>query len=369
MNLFDYNFLSGISLRNRFVRSATNESMADVDSGMATPELIKVIDALAQGGVGMIISGHSYVSGEGQANSRKLAIDSDECIPGLNQLVKAAHHGGSAMIVQLAHAGAKAMDASGAIGPSPIAIKGDEQYCREMSTDDIKRIIEAFTAAAVRAQTAGFDGVQLHAAHGYLLSEFLSPYYNRRNDEYGGSISNRVRIIVEILKAVKDKCGKAYPVMIKINSEDFIPGGLNIDDSLEAVKILQSHGLNAVEVSGGTPDSIEGFDPIRKGLRSPEEEAFYETAARRFKAELNIPVILVGGIRSLETAQRLIDTKAADYIALSRPLIREPELIRRWQSGDTATATCISCNQCFRPIMTGRGMYCVIDKKANRAAE
>ncbi len=367
MELFENNLLAGIKLSNRFVRSATNESMAEPD-GIVTPKLVSVIETLASGDTGLIITGHSYVSAEGQANSRKLAIDRDACIPGLKEMADAAHRHGSAIVIQLAHAGALAMTPESAMGPSPILRPNQERPCREMSHEDIDRLIDSFVSAAIRAKTAGFDGVQIHAAHGYLLAEFLSPFYNKRTDEYGGDIINRSRIIVAILKAIKNKAGKDFPVMIKINSEDFVPGGLTVNDSLEAIKMLEKNGLDAVEISGGLPDSIPGCDPVRKGEITEGQEIYYRDAALKFKQALTIPVILVGGIRSLSTARRILSDKMADYVALSRPLIREPDLVKRWREGDESRAKCISCNQCFRPMLTGQGIMCMIAEKERRKA-
>jgi 2,4-dienoyl-CoA reductase-like NADH-dependent reductase (Old Yellow Enzyme family) len=358
--LFENNCIAGIQLRNRSVRSATYEGMA-TKNGLLTSKLIEEMAKLAEGEVGLIISGHAYVSLEGQAGSLQMAVDRDECIPGITQMAKAVHNAEGKIIVQLAHAGAQALDGPNAIGPSPIAM-GDTT-CRKMSITDIKNTVSTFAEAAIRTQKAGFDGVQLHAAHGYLLSQFISPFFNKRNDEYGGNIVGRSAIIIEILQQIKEKCGADYPVMIKINSDDFIDGGLSTEDCLAACAILEENGIDAIEFSGGAVESRKGFQPIRKGDLKTDSKPYYFDAAKHYKEKIKIPLILVGGIRYYENAENLLAQKICDYISLCRPLIREPNLIKRWRSGDRARAKCISCNLCMRPIMTGKSVYCVIEKR------
>ena len=360
-SLFQNNSLAGIQLRNRSVRSATYEGMATKD-GLMTPRLIEEMTKLAKGEVGLIISGHAYVSPEGNARKQQLAVDRDECIPGLKEMAKAVHASGGRIIVQLAHAGAQAPYET-AIGPSPIKRAMGDSICREMSKTDIANTVKAFGQAAVRVQKAGFDGVQIHAAHGYLLSQFLSPFFNKRTDEYGGDIKGRSRIIVEILRLIKEKCGNDYPVMIKINSEDFADGGLSREDSLAACSILEQEGIDAIEFSGGAfGASRKGFESIRKGDPEKTDKVYYFEAAKEYKEKINVPLILVGGIRYYENAEKLLSDNICDYISLCRPLIREPNLIKRWHSGDKSRATCISCNLCLRLIFTGKTLYCVMEK-------
>jgi len=360
--LFENNCLAGIQLRNRSVRSATYEGIATKD-GLVTPELINEMVKLTGGEVGLIISGHAYVSLEGQAGPLQMAVDRDECISGMTEMAEAVHDANGKIIVQLAHAGAQALDGPNAIGPSPIKKAMGDTTCREMSITDIKNTVTAFAEAAVRTQKAGFDGVQIHAAHGYLLSQFLSPFFNKRTDEYGGDITGRSKIVIEVLQHIKEKCGTDYPVMIKINSDDFIDGGLSTKDCLAACAILEENGIDAIEFSGGAVESRKGFQPIRKGDLKTDDKPYYFDAAKHYKEKIKIPLILVGGIRYYENAEKLLEDKLCDYISLCRPLIREPNLIKRWHSGDKSRATCISCNLCMRPLMTGKSVYCVIEKR------
>ena len=367
--LFEQNTLAGMTLRNRFIRSATFEGMGS-DNGLVKPGLNGKMRELADGGVGLIITGHTYFSIEGKASPGKVAVDRDECIPGLAKMAAAVHMNGGKIILQLGHAGAMASTACTGqepAGPSAIPGKDGKPLCREMNHDDIDTLTENIAAGARRAKKAGFDGVQIHAAHGYLFSQFLSPFFNRRQDEFGGSVENRTKIVIMALKKIKAVTGGGYPVLIKINSDDFIDGGINPDEMLEIAQLLEKNGIDAIEISGGTHFSKEGYDPVRKGNRAiPDHGAYYFKAAGKLKQSVKVPVILVGGIRAFDTAQNIIAYKAADYIAMSRPLIREPQLIKRWESGNTARASCESCNSCFRPVLTGKGLYCPVGERLKK---
>ncbi|MBP1733259.1 MAG: NADH:flavin oxidoreductase/NADH oxidase, partial [Deltaproteobacteria bacterium] len=225
------------------------------------------------------------------------------------------------------------------------------------------RVCQAFAHAARRAREASFDGVQLHAAHGYLLSQFLSPFYNKRTDAYGGTIQNRARIALESLKAIRAMVGNDFAVLAKINSEDFLEGGLTVDDMLQASAMLEQAGIDAIELSGGTVNPA-GLSASRKGaLESESHEIYYREAARQFKQRLRVPLMLVGGIRSYGVAELLLAEGVADYIAMCRPFIREPDLINRWKSGDVRRAFCASDNACFKPVFQGRGIACVAKEK------
>ena len=233
-----------------------------------------------------------------------------------------------------------------------------------MTISEIFQVIEDFKNAAVRAKKAGFDGVQIYAAHGYLLSQFLSPFFNKRTDEYGGSIKNRAHLILEILRTIRSTLGKKFTVIIKLNSEDFIEGGFTQNEMLQVAAMLESTGIDAIELSGSISLKISKYFSFRKGrIGSKEEEVYYRDAAKLYKREIAVPLILVGGIRSYEVAKELVEKKQADYISLCRSLIREPDLIKRWQLGNTERSTCISCNKCFPQSRSGKGLYCVLEKQ------
>ncbi len=362
-SLFEPTVINGLPLSNRFIRSATWEGMATED-GRATPKLTDAMVALAEGGVGLIISGHAYVQQVGQASPFQLGFYDDSLIAGLTSMTEAVHAAGGRIVAQLAHAGHFALEK--AIGRPPVAVSVFDELTEapraQLSTRDIDELKTAYVAAARRAQAAGFDGIQLHSAHGYLLSQFLSPWFNRRSDAYGGSVDNRARIHVETIRAIREAIGEDYPILVKMNCEDFAEGGLSVADSIAAAKQMVAAGLDAVELSGGLLTGGK-MSPSRPNINKPEKEAYFQEAARAFKQALDVPLILVGGIRSLEVAARLLEEKTANYFSMSRPLIREPDLIRRWQSGDGSPAHCLSDNLCFRPGLMGQGIYCVTEER------
>jgi 2,4-dienoyl-CoA reductase-like NADH-dependent reductase (Old Yellow Enzyme family) len=236
-----------------------------------------------------------------------------------------------------------------------------------MTPEDIREVTEAFGLAAQRAKAAGFDGVQIHAAHGYLLSQFLSPFYNKRFDDYGGTVENRYRVLGQVLKKVRATVGDDFPVLVKLNSQDFLEGGLRLEDSVKIGGWLQEDGIDAIELSGGTLKSGP-LSPSRSDITTEEHEAYFVDGAKAFKKKVTVPLLLVGGIRSWPVAERIIEQGIADYISMSRPFIREPGLIRRWQGGDLRPAFCLSDNQCFGPAMAGKGIYCVVERKEKEKA-
>jgi 2,4-dienoyl-CoA reductase-like NADH-dependent reductase (Old Yellow Enzyme family) len=361
--LFETTNLNGMALKNRFVRSATAEGMATED-GECTPRLVNLMVELVEGGVGLIITGHAYVIKRGQATPWQLGIYDDKLISSLRKMTDAVHERDGRIIAQLAHSGLRA-NPKLIDGPplAPTAMEGlNEVIAQEMTLEDINATVQAFGNAAERAREAGFDGVQIHAAHSYLLSQFLSPAFNLRDDDYGGPIENRARILVEVVEAIRKRVGQDYPLLIKINSRDFLEGGLELDDSIRAGAILKDVGLDAIEISGGTYASGE-LVPMRKGIKNEKDEAYFKAEARAFKEEIDLPIILVGGIRSFHIAEGIVNDHIADYISLCRPLIREPGLIKRWRSGDLSKATCISDTKCLRPALSGKGVYCVVEKR------
>jgi 2,4-dienoyl-CoA reductase-like NADH-dependent reductase (Old Yellow Enzyme family) len=360
--LFESTAIKQMAVANRFVRSATWEGMAGED-GSCTPTLTQLMVQLAEGGVGLIISSHSYVSREGQAGPWQLGIYSDKLVAGFAEMTKAVQNASGKIVMQLAHAGVQAN--SSLTGKPPKGPSAFEKVpaSQEMNHGEIQRVVEAFGDAALRAQTAGFDGVQIHAAHGFLLSQFLSPFFNKRRDLYGGSIENRARLVLDVFQSVRIKVGDQFPVMIKLNSEDFLEGGLSLEEMVQVAAMLETAGIDAIELSGGTGYS-GNCTPVRQGkFASEDEEAYHLDGARKCKEKIGVPLMLVGGIRSYGVAEKLVSEGLTDYISLSRPLIREPHLIDRWKSGDTRKAMCQSDNLCFNPIVQGEGIYCVVEKR------
>ncbi len=358
--------LNTLEIPNRFVRSATYEGLATED-GVVSPALVAAMETLARGKVGLAITGHAYISPEGRASGRQLALYDDDFIPGLRRMTAAVHDAGGLIMAQLGHAGGFA-EAAGRRACAPSAEPFADRPVRAMDEEDIDALVQAMADAACRAREAGFDGVQVHSAHAYLLSQFLSPYFNRRQDVYGGSSQNRCRLLRRVLTAIRAATAPEFPLLVKLNATDWLPGGITAEDAAYAARCCVECGADGVELSGGRAGGPPSQMPARVVRRkSPADEAWYADTARRCKAEMGaVPLILVGGMRSLEKAEDVLARGAADMIAFSRPLIREPDLPARWRAGDISPAACISCNACYGPIRINNGFYCPVAEKDAR---
>jgi 2,4-dienoyl-CoA reductase-like NADH-dependent reductase (Old Yellow Enzyme family) len=317
---------------------------------------------LARGGVGLIITSYAFVGREGQSSPRQLAVDDDRFLPGLRGMAAAVHAAGGKIAMQIVHGGAfSSPDLTGreVIGPTA-GEKDGKPAGRAMTLEDIAAVTAAFTQAALRAKQAGFDAVQIHAAHGFLISQFLSPALNRRTDDYGGSLPNRAQLLLEVVRGIRRAVGRDYPILVKLNSEDFLDRGMTREEAVQVAVLLEQATVDAIEYSGGTVASPAALAPPRPGvLKSATDEVYYREASRLLKQAVSIPLMLVGGIRSYAVAEELVAGGTADFISLSRPLICEPGLIQRWREGDRRKARCISCNSCFGPPSEGKGFYCV----------
>ena len=361
--LFESTKINGMNIKNRFVRSATHEAMAGLD-GRVNDQLLGCMAELALGEVGLVITGHAHVAREGQAGPRQMGIYSDAMIDSLKRVALAVHEHGGLVAVQLAHAGKNGIgkDEYAPLSPSDVVVDGVKKSSA-MTVDEIKRTVNAFGDAAVRAVKSGFDAVQIHAAHGYLLSQFLSPYYNQRDDAYGGTLENRAKFLVQVYEEIRQRVGKSFPVLVKINSEDFLEEGITVKEIIKVCHMLEDRGMDAIEMSGGTFESGK-LIPSRAGTsKSEEREVYYRKAAEDFKKEIKIPLILVGGFLSFNIAEDVVTSGLTDYVALSRPLIREPHLVKRWAAGDRKKAFCISCNKCFSTLALEEALHCAMDKK------
>lgn len=341
MKAFEPITLSHLTLKNHFVRSATHDYMQQ-DDGLISEAQLDLYEELALNQVGMIITGHLYVSSEGRASADQNSIASDEVLPQLTQLVKRVTSHGSALIAQLAHAGAKAR-VKRPVGPSPLTLR-DDVTCHELTIGEIHQLKEAFIQAAIRAQKAGFTGVQVHMAHGYLLSEFITPEYNWRTDEYGGNVENRFRLAREILLGIKEACGEDYPVFVKINSNVLTEDAAYEQDLVYILNQCHLLKVEAVELSG-----CDFFQKKR------HDHLYYLERAKRLKQQVDILLILVGGIRTLEDVEQVL---AADIelVSMSRPFICEPDLIQRFK--EKQEAKCVTCNSCYG-LYYQKGKKCV----------
>jgi len=367
--LSDKTTINDMALANRLVRSDTWEGMCEQD-GKPTEKVVNWYRELAKGGIGLIITGYAFIRPEGKQLPGKMGIHTDAFAGNYENLTRAVHDAGGKVALQIVHAGGETdTNTAGRQPLAPSAVKVDQfpEMSAELSKDEISDIVTAFAEGARRAKAWGFDAVQLHGAHGFLINQFLSPLTNRRTDEYGGSMENRCRFLLEVYRKVRETVGAEYPVLIKLNAADYVDGGLEIDDAVYAAKKLSGAGIDAIEISTGTPASGEK-GPARGKINKPEREAYNLDLARKVKAAVGCPVIVVGGFRSYEVAEKAIRDDGMDCISMARPLIREPGLPNRWLQGDRSPAKCISCNSCFKPGLEEGGIYCVIEKKEREKA-
>ena len=383
-SVFDRSTLAGISLQNRFIRSATHEAMGD-EEGRPLKKLAQLYERLSRGGVGAIITGVLGVHVNGQGFPNMLMLDKDQYVEDYKKLLEPVKNLGTPVIAQLAHTGGKSHPSAvgkEVLGPSKKKYPPWNLVTKEMTVEEIEEVIDGFVQAVRRTKEAGFDGVQIHAAHGYLLSEFLSPHCNYRTDEWGGDTERRYRIIGEIMQAARQVVG-SYPIMIKISSHDADKNGMTLSEAIKVARLFQESGGDAVEVSSG---GINAFDmsrvekipveaifkldpqfsqlhPLLKKILStllplmvkkvtPIYNYNVEPAAQ-IKEQLDIPVIVVGGLRKLGDMEQIINEEKADYVSLCRPLIIEPTLIERFQSGKQDRSKCIDCSYCLLGVLSG----------------
>lgn len=335
--------LRGMELKNRLLRSATMENMADVD-GYVTEDLLEVYYHLTRGGVGLIISGAAAVSEAGRAWSRQMGIWDDKFIPGLSRLARVVHafDPGCKCAVQLHHQG------SVGFGYSYGAV--DQGFSlADMSHDDIEQTIAGFADAAGRAQQAGFDAVAVHGAHGYLPSEFFSPVTNQRGDAWGGDIDGRMRFSLELCRAIRARVGHDMPILWKLNTADFAQGGAEIEAYALLASALVAQGVDLIEMSGGIKEQMKLRALLKK--EAAQREAYFAPAVEAFRRAVGDGgLAITGGVRSLPVMEELLGS-GLDLIGLSRPLIAEPDLPKRLLHGpDRRPAKCTSCNRCLARI-------------------
>ena len=377
--------LGPIELRNRVVKSGTNEGMSR--DGLVTDRLVDWHREFAAGGVGMTTLAYCAVSPEGRT-FRHQVLMREEAVPGLARFTEAVHAEGAKAAIQLGHAGWFANPReSGAppLGPSRMFSPYAQTFSRAMGEPDFARLRGDFADAARLAAQAGFDALEIHLGHGYLLSQFLSPYNNRRRDRYGGALESRARFPREVLQAVREAAGAEVAVYPKLNMDDGFSGGLQLHESLQVARWLQEDGsVDALQLTGGHTTKSPMYlmrgevplrdmiaderDPIRRwGMRifAPMflkhyafEEAFFLPLARQFLAEIDLPLMLLGGVTRLETMDSAI-REGFRFVALGRPLIREPDLVERMQAGKSQGSLCTQCNRCVVEMERG-GTRCVL---------
>lgn len=358
--VFDETYIKNIKLRNRIIRSATWERAAN-DNGTLTNKLYKIYNQLSKGELGLIITGFANVLVSEKPQPKMMGIYDDSFIEEYKKLTNLIHNNNSKIVMEIVCGGSQSLYNLGKkviLGPSAVPEMKTGIIPKEMTKSDIIKLIKSFANAAYRIKASNFDGVQIHAAHGYLLSQFLNPYYNQRKDLYGGSIEKRSRIIFEIYEKIREKVGKDFAVLIKLNCRDFVDDEFTFEESKFVCKKLAEMGIDAIEISGGIKASGE---ISRLNILKENDKAYFEQYACQIAEEVEKPIILNGGIRSLETINRILRTTKIEYFSLSRPFLAEPHFVKRWLEGNIKKSRCISCNKCF----SNKGNICIFSKKNN----
>ena len=351
-----------MEIRNRFVRSATGDGAAE-RTGHLSERQIELLSELAEGRVGLIITGITSVHPSGQISFSQSSIATDEYISNFKRLTTSVRERGSKIAVQLFHGGREtarfqnSINAE-AIAPSVISDDHHKGKYRSMTEPEIWEMVQAFGDAARRAKEAGFDSVQIHGAHGYLFSQFLSPHTNRRSDIWGGRLEDRLRFHHEVYLDIRRKVGDDYPVLIKLGVQDGFQGGLDFREGIQAAQLLARWGFDAIEISLGLRGEWYEGTEFRTHIDSIEREAYFRQWCSEIKGQVNVPVMMVGGFRSFELMEEVIQKNETDFVSLCRPLLREPGIIKEWEEGSRRKSACISCNQCLEGLRKGEMVHC-----------
>lgn len=345
--------LGCLSCRNRLVRSATHSFLGTPEGRMSEADFA-MYETLAENGIGLIISGHCCVSPRGRANEEQLNVFDDRAVGDIARAVKLVHEAGSRLIFQLSHAGPRAIGVEDLADVTARPLKKGKT-ARELRGEEIGAIREEFIAAARRVKRAGADGVQLHAAHSYLLSRFLDPTFNQRTDAYGGDAANRFRLVGEIVAGIKAACGADFPVLLKINSDTKGDDAAYESDLIYMLGEARRLGAELVELSG-----VDFLSEPRTAT------LYYLPRAKRLRRAVEEPLSLVGGVRSLADMEEVIES-GLDMVSLSRPLICEPDLLPRLRAGQERS-NCLGCNRCFVIARLHPGLRCVRQRQLTKKA-
>lgn len=385
--IFSPGRIGKLKLKNRIVRSAAFEG-GGAPTGEVNEDMIRIHRAYAEGGVALTITGYMAVMEYGKKATHVCAWD-DRFIPGLKKLADAVHAGGAncKIAAEIGHDGTSVPNRRGGkvdeallisptgakwparIGPSGINWKGEKEG-QVMTESEIKRFCEDMGHAARRLKEAGFDAVEIHGAHHYLINTFLSPFTNRRTDGYGGSLKNRVRIVAEMVHRMREHVGRDFPIIIKLNCDDGpsdngTPGETDIHSFPALVREVVRAGVDAIDVSGGERPG----DPLRMEISDPKDQSFYRRYAEAI--DVDVPIILGCGNRDVELLEKIINTGRVDFFCFARPMVRDPDLAKRWLEGRGGAASeCTNSNLCFRELfVTGGPVRCVVLAEIQKAAE
>ncbi|MCR5716769.1 MAG: NAD(P)/FAD-dependent oxidoreductase [Lachnospiraceae bacterium] len=361
--------IGSLNLKNRVVMPAMGVSLAQ-QNGEANEHIIRYYEERAKGGVGLIITEICRVEPVyGTAIPNQLGAYEMGQIPHLERLAERVHKYGTKIFLQLQHPGRE--NKSSMIGgrqivaPSPVMCKVTQEMPRELTTDEVQDLVKAFIRGAVFAKIAGFDGVELHAAHGYLLNEFLSPYTNKRTDRYGGSFENRIRIMEEMITGIRFMCGPKFVISVRISADEFVEGGLKLEDGVKIARTLESFGIDVINVSSG----------IYETSTTIVEPASFAQGWRRHlgtavKKAVSIPVIAANNIKDPDVAEELLETGVCDFVALGRANLADPNWVKKTLSGRADEINkCIGCLYCFGSLSEGGHIKCAVNPKCGREVE
>ena len=356
-NLFKPLQINSLSIKNRFIRSATVDNLGE--NQLVTDAQLDFYRELARGEVGLIVSSGLFPSLDGWAAPGQLGIHRDEMIPSLKKITGTVHANGGKVVAQLMHAGwfgNPELCGFQTVGPSETVNPANNLKVRELSSGEVEEKIEEFIRAGVRAKEAGFDGVQIHAAHGWLVSAFLSPVTNHRTDKWGGSILKRSNFVIEIIEGLRKMTGPDYPILIKLGIKEYHPEGKSLDEGINSANSFIDAGVDAVEISEGVEETP--FNHIR-----PDEiHPYYIEECIKAKRSISKPVILVGGMRNLAEMEKVLDDGIADAISMCRPFIMDQHIVKKFRQGSSDKSLCTSCNSCI-PTMLERNLHCTFNSK------
>jgi 2,4-dienoyl-CoA reductase-like NADH-dependent reductase (Old Yellow Enzyme family) len=339
---------SGATLPNRLVKAAMSEVLGDPATGAPTDRLLRLYERWGRGGAGVLITGHVIVDRGGLGEPGNVVIEDDRHLPALRRWAEVGQAHGARMWMQINHAGRQTPRrvVRQPVAPSPVSLRGFGGMFarpRALSGDEIQALVGRFVNAAVVARDAGFAGVQVHAAHGYLLSQFLSPLTNLRDDEWGGALAGRMRFLIEVVRGIRAAVGPGFGVGVKLNSADFQRGGFAVDEAMQVAHALDSAGIDLLEVSGGNYESPamagRGELPAAQRQSSLEREAYFMDYAQRIRAVTEVPILLTGGMRTAATMAAALSSGAVDAIGLARPMAFDPDLPARLLAGAEGAST------------------------------
>ena len=363
--LFEKGCIGGVEIRNRVAMTAMGNGLATWD-GEASPELIRFYEDRAKGGCGLIFTEFTRVDeNSGACNPNQLCIATRKHVRSVQRMAECVHRHGGKIFVQLHHGGREAPpalnDGKQPMGPSAILNKVNGLVSTEMTKEDIDDIVGKFVAAAANCKKAGIDGVELHGAHGYLLGSFISPYTNKRTDDYGGSVENCCRIVTDIIHGIRQTCGN-YPICVRINGDDFVEGGITLDYAVQVAQVLEAAGADAINVSCAVYETVPNMiEP------NHYEEGWRKNLAKTVKAHVHVPVIAVNTIKFPATAEKLLKEGVSDFVGVSRGQMADPEWVNKTKAGrEDLIRKCMGCMQCNKSVVIDGYLSCAANPVTGR---